>query len=182
MFCNDTLMMNKYILKKSTYIESENCNDRSPGIVIDTIIIHCISLPEKEYDNDYVISFFTNKLNFDAHESFKDLEDLKVSSHLFIRRSGEVIQFVPFNKKAWHAGESRYKGRENFNEFSIGIELEGSVDDSYTDNQYDRLKIVIQELKDLYPSIKDSNILRHSDIAPDRKSDPGEHFSLDRIK
>ena len=182
MFCNDTLMMNKYILKKSTYIESENCDDRSPGIIVDTIIIHCISLPEKEYDNDYVISFFTNKLNFDAHESFKDLEDLKVSSHLFIRRSGEVIQFVPFNKKAWHAGESRYKGRENFNEFSIGIELEGSVDDSYTDNQYDRLKIVIQELKDLYPSIKDSNILRHSDIAPDRKSDPGEHFSLDRIK
>ena len=182
MFCNDTLMMNKYILKKSTYIESENCDDRSPDIIVDTIIIHCISLPEKEYDNDYVISFFTNKLNFESHESFKDLENLKVSSHLFIRRSGEVIQFVPFNKKAWHAGKSRYKERENFNEFSIGIELEGSVDDSYTDNQYDRLKIVIQELKELYPSIKDSNILRHSDIAPDRKSDPGEHFSLDRIK
>ena len=182
MFCNDTVMMNKYILKKSTYIESENCDDRSPDIIVDTIIIHCISLPEKEYDNDYVISFFTNKLNFESHESFKDLENLKVSSHLFIRRSGEVIQFVPFNKKAWHAGKSRYKERENFNEFSIGIELEGSVDDFYTDNQYDRLKIVIQELKELYPSIKDSNILRHSDIAPDRKSDPGEHFSLDRIK
>ena len=182
MFCNDTLMMNKYILKKSTYIESENCDDRSADIIVDTIIIHCISLPEKEYDNDYVISFFTNKLDFDAHESFKDLEDLKVSSHLFIRRSGEVIQFVPFNKKAWHAGKSRYKERENFNEFSIGIELEGSVDDIYTDNQYDRLKIVIQELKELYPSIQDSNILTHSDIAPDRKNDPGEHFSLDRIK
>ena len=182
MFCNDTVMMNKYILKKSTYIESENCDNRPASIIVDTIVIHCISLPEKEYDNDHVISFFTNRLNYDAHESFKDLEDLKVSSHLFIRRSGEVIQFVPFNKKAWHAGESRYKGRENFNEFSIGIELEGSVDDSYTDNQYDRLKIVIQELKDLYPSIKDSNILRHSDIAPDRKNDPGEHFSLDRIK
>ena len=181
MFCNDTLMMNKYILKKSTYIESENCDDRSPGIIVDTIIIHCISLPEKEYDNDYVISFFTNKLNFESHESFKDLENLKVSSHLFIRRSGEVIQFVPFNKKAWHAGKSKYKERENFNEFSIGIELEGSVDDIYTDNQYDRLKIVIQELKELYPSIQDSNILRHSDIAPDRKNDPGEHFSLDRI-
>ena len=182
MFCNDTLMMNKYILKKSTYIESENCDDRSPGIIVDTIIIHCISLPEKEYNNDYVISFFTNRLNYDAHESFKGLENLKVSSHLFIRRSGEVIQFVPFNKKAWHAGKSRYKERENFNEFSIGIELEGSVDDIYTDNQYDRLKIVIQELKELYPSIKDSNILRHSDISPDRKSDPGEHFYLDRIK
>ena len=182
MFCNDTLMMNKYILKKSTYIESENCDDRPASIIVDTIIIHCISLPEKEYDNDNVISFFTNKLNFDAHESFKDLENLKVSSHLFIRRSGEVIQFVPFNRKAWHAGKSRYKERENFNEFSIGIELEGSVDDIYTDSQYDRLKTVIEELKELYPSIEDSNILRHSDIAPDRKNDPGEHFSLDRIK
>ncbi len=182
MFCNDTVMMNKFILKKSTYIESENCSARSAGITIDTIIIHCISLPEKEYDNNYVISFFTNKLNYDAHESFKDLEQLRVSSHLFIRRSGEVIQFVPFNKEAWHAGKSNYKGRENFNEFSIGIELEGSVDDVFTDNQYHRLKIVIQELKELYPSIKDSNILRHSDIAPDRKKDPGKYFSLDRIK
>tara|TARA_X000001036_G_scaffold380949_1_gene372686 strand:+ start:665 stop:1192 length:528 start_codon:yes stop_codon:yes gene_type:complete len=175
-------MMNKYILKKSTYIESENCDNRPASIIVDTIVIHCISLPEKEYDNDHVISFFTNRLNYDAHESFKELEGLKVSSHLFIRRSGELIQFVPFNKKAWHAGKSIYKDRENFNEFSIGIELEGSVDDIFTDNQYDRLKIVIQELKELYPSIEDSNILRHSDIAPDRKKDPGEYFSLDRIK
>ncbi len=182
MFCNDTVMMNKYILKKSTYIESENCDNRPASIIVDTIVIHCISLPEKEYDNDHVISFFTNRLNYDAHESFKELEGLKVSSHLFIRRSGELIQFVPFNKKAWHAGKSIYKDRENFNEFSIGIELEGSVDDIFTDNQYDRLKIVIQELKELYPSIEDSNILRHSDIAPDRKKDPGEYFSLDRIK
>ena len=182
MFCNDTVMMNKYILKKSTYIESENCDNRPASIIVDTIVIHCISLPEKKYDNDHVISFFTNRLNYDAHESFKELEGLKVSSHLFIRRSGELIQFVPFNKKAWHAGKSIYKDRENFNEFSIGIELEGSVDDIFTDNQYDRLKIVIQELKELYPSIEDSNILRHSDIAPDRKKDPGEYFSLDRIK
>ena len=182
MFCNDTLMMNKYILKNSTYIESENCNKRLANIIVDTIIVHCISLPEKEYDNDNVISFFTNKLNYAAHETFKDLEELRVSSHLFIRRSGKVIQFVPFNKKAWHAGKSNYKGRENFNEFSIGIELEGSVDDVFTDNQYHRLKIVIQELKELYPSIKDSNILRHSDIAPNRKKDPGKYFSLDRIR
>ena len=182
MFCNDTLMMNKYILKNSTYIESENCNERLDNIIVDTIIVHCISLPEKDYNNNNVISFFTNKLNYDSHESFKELEQLRVSSHLFIRRSGEVIQFVPFNKKAWHAGKSNYKGRENFNEFSIGIELEGSVDDVFTDNQYHRLKIVIQELKELYPSIKDSNILRHSDIAPNRKKDPGKYFSLDRIR
>ncbi len=182
MFCNDTVMMNKYILKNSTYIKSENCNDRLTNIEIDTIIIHCISLPEREYDNDFVIAFFTNQLNYDAHESFKELKGLKVSSHLFIRRSGEIIQFVPFNKKAWHAGKSRYKERDNFNEFSIGIELEGSINDVYTENQYLKLKSVIQELKELYPSIKDSNILRHSDIAPDRKKDPGEHFFLDRIR
>ena len=182
MFCNDTLMMNKYILKNSTYIESENCNERLDNIIVDTIIVHCISLPEKEYDNDNVISFFTNKLNYAAHETFKDLKGLRVSSHLFIRRSGEVIQFVPFDKKAWHAGKSRYKERENFNDFSIGIELEGSIDDIYTEMQYQRLKIVIQELKQLYPSIEYSNILRHSDIAPYRKKDPGAHFSLDRIK
>lgn len=182
MFCNDTVMMNKYILKNSTYIKSENCNDRLANIEIDTIIIHCISLPEREYDNDFVIAFFTNQLNYDAHESFKELKGLKVSSHLFIRRSGEIIQFVPFNKKAWHAGKSRYKERDNFNEFSIGIELEGSINDVYTENQYLKLKSVIQELKELYPSIKDSNILRHSDIAPDRKKDPGEHFFLDRIR
>ena len=132
MFCNDTLMMNKYILKNSTYIESENCNERLDNIIVDTIIVHCISLPEKEYDNNNVIAFFTNKLNYDAHKTFKDLKGLKVSSHLFIRRSGEVIQFVPFDKKAWHAGKSKYKERENFNDFSIGIELEGSIDDIYT--------------------------------------------------
>ena len=128
-----------------------------------------------------MISFFTNKLNYDAHKTFKDLKGLKVSSHLFIRRSGEVIQLVPFDKKAWHAGKSRYKERENFNDFSIGIELEGSIDDIYTEMQYQRLKIVIQELKQLYPSIEDSNILRHSDIAPYRKKDPCAHFSLDKI-
>ena len=158
MFCNDTVMMNKYILKNSTYIESKNCDDRLAGTTIDTIIIHCISLPEKHYGNDYVISFFTNKLNYNAHESFEQLRDVKVSSHLFVRRTGEVIQFVPFNKKAWHAGKSKYKKRENFNEFSIGIELEGSINDVYTDDQYNSLKIVIQELKELYPSIIDSNI------------------------
>ena len=98
MFCNDTLMMNKYILKNSTYIESENCNERLDNIIVDTIIVHCISLPEKEYDNNNVIAFFTNKINYDAHKTFKDLEGLKVSSHLFIRRSGEVIQFNSYRE------------------------------------------------------------------------------------
>ena len=174
-------MKDKFILDDCRYIESNNFDERDNNVSIDTIILHCISLPECEYDNNNVIEFFTNKLDYKKHPSFDDLRDLKVSSHIFIRRSGEIIQFVPLNKRAWHAGKSNYKGRSNFNDFSIGIELEGSVTDDYTDEQYNNLKKCILLLKDLFPSIKDSNILGHSDIAPGRKTDPGSNFSWERI-
>ena len=174
-------MKDKFILDGCSYIKSNNFDERDNAIVIDTIILHCISLPEGRYDNDNVIEFFTNKLNYNKHPSFDDLRDLKVSSHLFIRRTGEIIQFVPFDKRAWHAGKSHYKGRSNYNDFSIGIELEGSVEDYYTNEQYDKLKICILLLKELFPSIQDSNILGHNDIAPDRKTDPGPNFSWERI-
>ena len=174
-------MNNKYILNDCEYIQSNNFDERNHNILIDTIILHCISLPESNYDNDNVIEFFTNRLDYDKHASFEDLRDLKVSSHIFIRRSGQIIQFVPFNKRAWHAGKSSYKGRSNFNDFSIGIELEGSVNDSFTDEQYSKLKNCILLLKELFPSIKDSNILGHSDIAPGRKTDPGSNFIWERI-
>tara|TARA_B100000902_G_C26974107_1_gene746907 strand:+ start:46 stop:573 length:528 start_codon:yes stop_codon:yes gene_type:complete len=174
-------MKDKFILDGCSYIKSNNFDERDNAIVIDTIILHCISLPEGRYDNDNVIEFFTNKLNYNKHPSFDDLRDLKVSSHLFIRRTGEIIQFVPFDKRAWHAGKSHYKGRSNYNDFSIGIELEGSVEDYYTDEQYNKLKICILLLKELFPSIQDSNILGHNDIAPDRKTDPGPNFSWERI-
>ena len=174
-------MKDKFILDGCSYIKSNNFDERDNAIVIDTIILHCISLPEGKYDNDNVIEFFTNKLNHNKHPSFDDLRDLKVSSHLFIRRSGEIIQFVPFNRRAWHAGKSYYKGRSNYNDFSIGIELEGSVQDSYTNEQYNKLKNCILLLKELFPSIQDNNILGHSDIAPGRKTDPGLNFSWERI-
>ena len=174
-------MKNKFILDECKYIESDNYDERLVDTQIDTIIIHCISLPECEYDNDNVIALFTNKLNCDDHSSFKDLKDMKVSSHLFIRRSGEIIQFVPFDKRAWHAGKSSYKGKSNFNDFSIGIELEGSTKDAYTDKQYIKLKDCIYKLKELFPSISDSNILGHSDIAPGRKIDPGSNFKWEKI-
>ena len=174
-------MKDKFILNDCNYIKSNNSDERDTKVLIDTIILHCISLPEGKYDNDNVIEFFTNKLDYNKHPSFDDLRDLKVSSHLFIRRSGEIIQFVPFNKKAWHAGKSYYKGRSNYNDFSIGIELEGSVKDSYTNEQYNKLKICILLLKELFPSIQDNNILGHSDIAPGRKTDPGSNFSWERI-
>jgi len=174
-------MKDKFILDGCSYIKSNNFDERDNAIVIDTIILHCISLPEGRYDNNNVIEFFTNKLNYNKHPSFDDLRDLKVSSHLFIRRTGEIIQFVPFDKRAWHAGKSHYKGRSNYNDFSIGIELEGSIEDYYTNEQYNKLKICILLLKELFPSIQDSNILGHNDIAPDRKTDPGPNFSWERI-
>ena len=174
-------MKDKFILNDCNYIKSNNFDERDNKVLIDTIILHCISLPEGKYDNDNVIEFFTNKLDYNKHPSFDDLRDLKVSSHLFIRRSGEIIQFVPFNRRAWHAGKSHYKGRSNYNDFSIGIELEGSVQDSYTNEQYNKLKNCILLLKELFPSIQDNNILGHSDIAPGRKTDPGSNFSWEKI-
>ena len=175
-------MNDKYILENANYIQSQNCEDRPDHSIIDSIIIHCISLPENEYNNNNVINLFTNKLDINLHDSFKELKNTKVSSHLFIKRHGELIQFVPLDKKAWHAGKSEYMNRENFNDFSIGIEIEGSVNDSYTDDQYLTLKNTINELKKLFPSIRDSNILGHSDIAPGRKTDPGKYFLWDKIK
>ena len=112
-------MKNKFILDNSKYIESCNCEDRPNNTVVDSIIIHCISLPENEYDNDNVINLFTNTLDINLHNSFQELKNIRVSSHLFIRRHGDLIQFVPLDKKAWHAGKSKYMNRENFNDFSI---------------------------------------------------------------
>ena len=175
-------MENKFILKDSVFIESPNFDERPNDTEPDTIIIHSISLPEMEYDNDYVNLLFQNKLNRNHDASFEELEQLKVSSHLFIKRTGEVIQFVPLDKRAWHAGKSEYLGRRDFNNFSIGIELHGSVLDYYTEKQYDSLKKIIAELKQIFPSLQDSNILGHSDIAPDRKSDPGPNFEWGKIK
>ena len=175
-------MKNKFVLKKCEFIPSPNYDDRPINMVIDTIIIHCISLPEGKYDNDNVNLLFLNNLNRTADPSFESLEGLKVSSHILIKRTGEIIQYVPFDKRAWHAGKSEYAERENFNDFSIGIELHGSVSDEFTDNQYSSLKNLIGELKQIFPSIKDSNILGHSEIAPKRKSDPGPNFKWGKIR
>ena len=175
-------MENKFILKDCEFIKSPNFDDRPTDITIDTIIIHCISLPEEEYDNDNVTSLFLNDLKESLHPSFKALDGLRVSSHILIKRDGKLIQYVPFDKRAWHAGKSEYNGRSNYNDFSIGIELHGSISDNYTNDQYSSLKNLIDELKETFPSITDSNILGHSDIAPDRKNDPGPNFIWEKIK
>ena len=119
---------------------------------------------------------FTNQLDPKEHPYFQEISNLKVSSHILIQRDGSIIQFVPLNMKAWHAGISSYKGREDCNEFSIGIELEGTDETSYTEAQYDSLIEVTKEIMALYPNIKKDDIVGHSDIAPGRKTDPGESF------
>ena len=175
-------MLKKYLLENCEFIQSSNYDERPKNIEIDSIIIHCISLPENEFNNDNVINLFLNKLNYKSHPSFTSLKNLRVSSHLFIKRTGEIIQFVPFDKRAWHAGVSKYMGRENFNDFSVGIELHGSISEQYTEDQYEALNYCISHLKELFPSIQDSNILGHNEISSDRKYDPGPNFIWSKIK
>ena len=165
-----------------THYNSDNCNNRPNNIIIDTIIIHCISLPVGSYGNQNIVDLFMNNLDINQDPSFESLKDVKVSSHLLIKRDGEIIQFVPFNLRAWHAGVSKHKERENCNDYSIGIELEGTDKSNFTDTQYKRLNEIIISLKDYYPKIVDENIIGHNEVSPDRKNDPGPFFEWNRIK
>ena len=169
-----------HLIKNIKYIRSPNFNERSQNSSIKLIVIHAISLPPKEYGGDYVENFFLNKLKISDHEYFKEIKDLKVSSHLYIKRDGEIIQFVPFDKRAWHAGESSFNGEYDCNDFSIGIELEGSDCDNFTDHQYQALIDVTKQLMNEYPDVKKNSIKGHSDIAPGRKTDPGDKFEWTR--
>lgn len=154
-------------------IPSPYFNERPIGEMISLLVIHNISLPPTQYGGPYVEQLFTGRLDPNEHEYFKSIYQLEVSSHLFIRRTGEVIQFVSFDRRAWHAGQSSFKGKSNCNDYSIGIELEGSDFEPFTLPQYDRLANVTQCLRKYYP-IED--IVGHSDIAPERKTDPGPYF------
>ena len=161
-----------------THYNSENCNNRPNNTIIDTIIIHCISLPVGSYGNQNIIDLFMNNLDINQDPSFESLKDVKVSSHLLIKRDGEIIQFVPFNKCAWHAGESAYKGRKNCNEFSVGIEIQGKVDEEYTKEQYENLKEIVDALKNSYQL---DDVVAHSEISPGRKNDPGPLFNWSEL-
>lgn len=155
---------------------SPNHNDRPDEDDISLLVVHNISLPPGEFGGAYIEHFFANQLDASQHPYFKTIEDLQVSSHLFIRREGEVVQFVPFHKRAWHAGVSSFNGRTNCNDFSIGIELEGTDTTEYTDTQYSVLAKVTQMLLSHYPQLNQQAIAGHCDIAPGRKTDPGEAF------
>lgn len=164
-------------LTPATHIESPNANERPAGESISLLVLHNISLPPGEFGGNHIIDFFTNHLDISAHKSFSSLVGMRVSSHLLVRRDGEVVQFVPFHRRAWHAGESSFDGRENCNDFSIGIEIEGTDSIAYEAVQYQQLVKVTQTLVQYYPSINKDRIVGHSDIAPERKTDPGESFN-----
>lgn len=160
-------------------VASPNCDERRDEDDIDLLVIHCISLPPHEYGGDYIDQLFTNQLDKDEHPYFAEIHHLRVSSHLLINRKGEVTQFVPFIKRAWHAGVSSFCGREQCNDFSIGIELEGCDDEAYCDVQYKTLAQVTNLICQRWRKITKDRIVGHSDIAPGRKTDPGAIFDRD---
>jgi len=156
--------------------ESPNCNERPERRDISLLVIHNISLPPGEYGSGCVQAFFCNRLDCDSHPAFDEIRDLQVSAHVLIERDGALTQFVNFERRAWHAGVSCFDGRENCNDFSIGIELEGCDTEAYTGAQYQRLATVTGDIMQAYPAITRERIVGHSDIAPGRKSDPGPAF------
>ena len=164
-----------------TQFESPFFNKR-PSADVSLLVIHNISLPAGHFSTPFVHDLFMGCLDCTAHESFDDLREVEVSSHFFINREGRVSQFVAMDKRAWHAGTSYYNGRENCNDFSIGIELEGTDVDAYTDGQYQALVSLTHEIMEQYPLIKPENIVGHCDISPGRKTDPGAAFNWKKYR
>lgn len=168
-------------LDNAIRLESPNCDHRDDENDISLIVIHCISLPPGVFENNYIDQLFTNCLDPTEHPYFKDIHRLTVSAHIVIRRTGKITQYVPFNKRAWHAGQSCYKGRTCCNDFSIGIELEGMDNGLYTSAQYRQLTEISVALLKNYVNLSPEHITGHSDIAPGRKLDPGPGFDWNRF-
>ena len=145
------------------------------------LVLHGISLPPGEFGGPEIEQLFSNALDWDAHPYFREIRGIQVSSHLLVRRDGELVQFVPFDRRAWHAGDSSFRGRTCCNDFSIGIELEGEDGTAYTDRQYDVLTAVVGALLQAYPAMSSRRIAAHSDISPGRKTDPGPAFDWLRL-
>ncbi|EKD71635.1 MAG: hypothetical protein ACD_46C00139G0003 [uncultured bacterium] len=174
---SQTGLLGSVIYKSSPY-----CDERPMNTEIDLIVIHGISLPPGEFGTNAIEDFFCGRLDSTAHPYFAEIAALHVSAHLLIKRTGEIIQFVPFSKRAWHAGESIFQGHTRCNDFSIGIELEGTDDVPYEKIQYHQLGKVIRSLRYTYPAITNDRIVGHADIAPGRKTDPGQTFDWAYLK
>jgi len=170
------------LLAGARQVLSPHFDARPPHTVPALIVVHGISLPPDEFGGPSIDQLFTGTLDWDAHPYFKQIEGLRASAHLVIRRDGAVSQYVPFGARAWHAGASSYLGRSHCNDFSIGIELEGADTTPYTAAQYDALTQVLVALLAAYPSLSSEHITGHSDIAPGRKTDPGPAFEWPRLR
>ena len=159
-----------------------NCDERPAGELPSLVVVHAISLPPDRFGGPGVEQLFTNRLDPSGHPYYATIHHLRVSAHYFIRRGGELVCFVPPEKRAWHAGVSSWRGRERCNDFSIGIELEGTDEQPYTDAQYEALIGLSRTLSSHYPAITADRIVGHCDIAPGRKTDPGDSFEWPRYR
>lgn len=169
------------LLEPAVQCPSPNQDARPGGTDPSIIVVHGISLPPGEFGGPEIEALFTNRLDWDAHPYFGEIRGMEVSAHLLIRRDGTVIQFVSFAERAWHAGESCFRGHQRCNDFSIGVELEGEGETPYDDRQYPVLQAVIRALCIAYPGISPREVAGHSDIAPGRKTDPGPAFDWFRL-
>ncbi len=167
------------VVKRALQVPSPNCDARPEGEKVSLLVIHNISLPPGKFGGEGILKLFTNQLDFSEHPYYETLRGTRVSAHFLIRRNGKLVQFVPCAHRAWHAGISAWKGRERCNDFSIGVELEGTDELPYTAAQYRRLSALAAALRRRYPI---ADIVGHADIAPDRKSDPGPAFDWVRFR
>lgn len=181
--CGEVVCMDKpEWLAQARHCPSPNFNQRPADANVRLLVIHNISLPPGEFGGADIEAFFCNQLDCAKHPFYQEIKGVEVSSHLLIKRDGELVQFVPLNERAWHAGKSSFKGVENCNDFSIGIELEGTDNEPYTDVQYQVLADVTRQLMMQYPAIGLDNIAGHDEIAPGRKTDPGPAFDWQRYR
>lgn len=170
------------LLDVARQLPSPNCDARPAGAEIDLLIIHNISLPPGCFGGDAIDCFFTNTLDIDADPFYKEICEMRVSAHLLLRRDGSIVQYVPFTQRAWHAGVSSFEGRDSCNDYSIGIELEGTDEQVYEDIQYRVLQQLIIILCQSYPGIRQDRIVGHSEVAAGRKTDPGPAFDWSKIR
>lgn len=169
------------LLRGARWCPSPNFGPRPEGADISLLLIHCISLPPGEFSGDSIEQFFQNRLDHSRHPYFREIEGMKVSAHALIRRNGELVQFVNLHHRAWHAGRSSFQGMEECNDYSVGIELEGTDDVPYTDAQYRRLADVCRQVMTACPAITSGRIAGHCHVAPGRKTDPGPAFDWKRL-
>ncbi len=170
------------LLEGASYCPSPNCNDRPPCTTIDLLVIHSIELPPQAWGSSVIHDLFCNTLDPKRYPFFEQEAKLEVSAHLLIDRQGTITQFVPFHRRAWHAGISNFQGKENCNNFSIGVELESGAGIPFEPVQYETLIDLIRVLQSAYPEITPSRIVGHADIAPGRKQDPGPLFDWNYVR